>query len=90
MRTPFRIELLSFEGCPNRDLALQRLRDALDAERFTAEVTEVIVLDPAAGGGNAVSGLTDHSRQQPRCRTFGSFFQALRIYVPDVPERVRG
>ena len=48
MRNPLCIEVLSFDGCPNRDLALQRLREAIDAERFTADVTEVNVIDPAA------------------------------------------
>src|ERR1017187_1256709 len=45
---PVRIEVLSFDGCPNRDIALQRLRAAIDAEEVTAEVTEVQVKDPAA------------------------------------------
>jgi len=45
---PVRIEVLSFDGCPNRDVALQRLHAAIDAEHVIAEVTEVTVKDPAA------------------------------------------
>ncbi len=48
MSEPLRIEILSFDGCPNRDVALQRLHAAIDAEHVTAEVTEVRVKDPAA------------------------------------------
>jgi hypothetical protein len=43
-----RIEMLSFDGCPNRDVALERLLAALETECLTAEVTEVLVTDPAA------------------------------------------
>jgi hypothetical protein len=43
-----RIEVLSFDGCPNRDIALERLRAALAAERMTAELTEILVTDPVA------------------------------------------
>ncbi len=47
MREPLRIEILSFEGCPNRDVTRQRLAAALAAEHLTAEVVEVPVNDPA-------------------------------------------
>jgi hypothetical protein len=47
MSERLRIELLSFDDCPNRDVALQRLHAAIDAECITEEVTEVYVKDPA-------------------------------------------
>jgi hypothetical protein len=42
-----RIELLSFEDCPNRDIAFERLRLALEMERLTVEVREILLDDPA-------------------------------------------
>jgi hypothetical protein len=41
------VELLGFDDCPNRGVALERLRSALDAEQVTAVVTAVDVADPA-------------------------------------------
>ena len=43
-----RIEVLSIAGCPNRDVAIARIRTALDDERLTAEIDDVIVADAAA------------------------------------------
>jgi hypothetical protein len=43
-----KIELLYFDGCPNRRIALERLREVLREENVAAEVVEVNVPDEAA------------------------------------------
>lgn len=40
------IELLSFEGCPNIEAAVERVRQALDAEGVSAAVERVEVTRP--------------------------------------------
>lgn len=41
------IDLLAFDDCPNRTVALERLHSALDAEHVTAEIHMIDVTDSA-------------------------------------------
>lgn len=43
VRNPRRIEVLSFEGCPNVDLAMGRAREAARATGFAGEVVSIVV-----------------------------------------------
>ena len=40
------VEVLYFEGCPNHEPAVERVREVLRAERIVDEVKEVEVSDP--------------------------------------------
>ena len=40
------VEVLYFEGCPNHEPAVERVREVLRAERIVDEVKEVEVPDP--------------------------------------------
>ena len=42
------IEILTFEGCPNRSETLDRVRLALDDERIAARIDEIEVATPDA------------------------------------------
>ena len=43
-----RIEILYFDGCPNRASAVERIKEAMRLELLTAELSEVNVQDAAA------------------------------------------
>jgi hypothetical protein len=46
-----KIEILYFAGCPNRALARSRIREALEQEGLTTEITETEVKDAGAALG---------------------------------------
>jgi len=81
------IELLSFEDCPNRDVALARTNAALGAERMTAEITHVLV--PDAGTARALRFLgsptirVDGLDVEPTAHAAEQFGLMCRVYVND-------
>lgn len=42
---PLLVQVFSFADCPNRELAIKRVRAVLDEERIAAQVTQVEVAD---------------------------------------------
>ncbi len=46
--TPVRIEILTFEGCPNAGTTRERVRKAVEEARVSAEIIEVAVETPEA------------------------------------------
>ena len=84
-----RVEILSFDGCSSRDVALERLREVLDLEQVTADVMDVLVADPVAAEKLRFLG-------SPTVRVNGIDVDAVRscvssiwIHVPHLPNRAR-
>ena len=86
-----KIEVLYFDGCPNHEPALDRVREALKEEGVSAEVSEVNVPDDATVG--AIGFLGSPSIRvngldvEPDARTSKEFGMMCRTY-PDAGKRV--
>ncbi len=78
-----RIEILTFEGCPNAEIARDRVRAALEAEALDAEICEVEVGSAECAqklrflgspsvrvSGRDVEPYTAHAAYGLMCRTY--------------------
>ncbi|HYL15885.1 MAG TPA: cation transporter [Terriglobales bacterium] len=86
-----KIEILYFDGCPNHELMLDRVRDVLKEEGIFAEVSELNIQDdPAAQAARflgspslRINGLD----VEPEARTLNQFGMMCRTYL-DTGRRV--
>lgn len=81
------IEILYFDGCPNHGPALQRVQDLLREESMSAEISQILVCDPALareiGFLGSPSVRVNGLDVEPAARTAHEYGMMCRTYVSD-------
>ncbi|HZZ00344.1 MAG TPA: hypothetical protein VFE36_12295 [Candidatus Baltobacteraceae bacterium] len=82
-----RIEFLTFEGCPNADIACERVQEALDSEGVHAAVRRVAIETPddalRVGFLGSPSVRIDGSDVEPEAETRADRGLMCRTYTVD-------
>jgi hypothetical protein len=80
-----RIEVLYFDGCPNHDATVERVKEALHQEGLSAEIVEVNVRDAASAQAHQFLGSPmvriDGLDVEPAARQSKDFGLMCRTYL---------
>jgi hypothetical protein len=81
------IEILYFDGCPNHGPALQRVQELLREESMSAEISQILVCDPALareiGFLGSPSVRVNGLDVEPAARAAREYGMMCRTYVID-------